>query len=87
MTRILALCAALALTACSDLNDTQQRAATGTIIGAGSGAVIGAIAGDAGMGALIGAGAGAVGGLVYDKVEHDKDEAYRQGVRDGRATR
>ncbi|QDL94432.1 hypothetical protein FDP22_21410 (plasmid) [Paroceanicella profunda] len=87
MKALLPVLAASLLSACAGMNDTQQRAASGTLIGAGSGAVIGAIAGDAGMGAVIGAGAGLLGGLVVDKVEKDKASAYEQGVRDGRATR
>lgn len=71
---------------CAGLNDTQQRALTGTAAGAAGGAVIGAIAGNAGVGAAIGAGAGLVGGLVVDKVQKDKDAAYRRGVADGQAS-
>jgi hypothetical protein len=41
----------LALTGCADMSATQQRAASGTLIGAGGGAVIGAIAGNAALGA------------------------------------
>jgi len=39
------------LAACADMTPTQQRALTGTAIGAGGGAVIGAIGGNAGLGA------------------------------------
>jgi uncharacterized membrane protein len=64
------------------MTPTQQRAATGTMIGAGGGAIIGAIAGNAGMGAAIGAGAGLLGGLVVDHSEKQKQAAYEQGRRD-----
>jgi hypothetical protein len=40
---------------------------TGSLIGAGAGGIIGAIAGNAGMGAAIGAGTGLVGGYLYGK--------------------
>ena len=53
---------AVPLVACADMTPTQQRALTGTAIGAGGGAVIGAIGGNAGLGAGIGAIAGAIGG-------------------------
>src|SRR5215471_7673268 len=59
--------AALPLAGCADMNQTQQRALSGTAMGAGGGAVIGAIAGNAGLGAGIGAVAGLAGGLIYDK--------------------
>jgi hypothetical protein len=65
---LFALVAAAALTTgCAGLTDTQQRTATGALVGVAGGAAIGSIAGDAGWGAVIGAGAGAAGGHVYDK--------------------
>lgn len=75
---------ALGLAACGDMNPRQQRALTGSAAGATGGAIVGAIAGDAALGAVIGAGAGLAGGLIVDKVENNKDAAYRRGVRDGR---
>ena len=50
------LIGAIALTGCSNMSPTEQRAVSGTAIGAAGGAVIGAIAGNAGLGAVIGAG-------------------------------
>ncbi len=41
-----------------------DRAASGALLGAGGGAVLGAIGGNAGLGALAGAGAGALGGAL-----------------------
>jgi osmotically inducible lipoprotein OsmB len=76
----------LALTGCTGMTDTQQRAVTGAGIGAAGGAVIGAIAGNAGLGAAIGAGAGLVGGLVVDKVQKDKQAAYNQGYAAGKTS-
>jgi len=65
---LFALVAAAALTAgCAGLTDTQQRTATGALVGVAGGAAIGSIAGDAGWGAVIGAGVGAAGGYVYDR--------------------
>lgn len=66
------LAAVLALTGCSNMSNTQQRVLSGTAIGAGGGALIGAAAGNAGAGALIGAGAGALGGYMYD--QHKKGQ-------------
>lgn len=73
-----------ALSACAGMNDRQQRAVTGTAIGAAGGAAVGAIAGDTLLGTAIGAGAGLAGGLIVDRVERDKQSAYDQGYRDGR---
>jgi hypothetical protein len=64
---VLAVAAMAVLAGCTDLNDTQQRALTGTAIGAGTGLVVGGIAGDAGVGAAVGAGVGLLGGLLYDR--------------------
>ena len=56
----------LSLTACSNMNRTQQRALSGGAIGAAGGAAIGAIAGGSLLtGALIGgAGGAAVGAMT-----------------------
>ncbi len=79
--RTLLLLAVLTLPAagCADLNPTQQRALTGTVGGAGIGAVAGAIGGNAGLGAAVGAGAGLLGGLVFDQHRRAEDRAFQQG--------
>jgi hypothetical protein len=77
----------ITLWGCAGMSETQQRAATGTLIGAGAGGIIGAIAGNAGMGAAIGAGTGLVGGYLYGKHKESEDEAYQRGVYDGRQGR
>ncbi len=59
---VLAFTAAVALTGCQQLNETQQDTLIGTGIGAGAGALIGGASGHAGTGAAIGAGVGAVTG-------------------------
>lgn len=74
----------LALAGCSNMTATQQRAASGTLIGAGGGAAIGAIAGNAALGAGIGAAAGLAGGLIYDQVKKNENAAYQQGYSAGR---
>ena len=57
------LAAALGLSACG--TSTGDRAASGGLIGAGAGAAIGSLYGDAGAGALIGGVAGAlIGGVA-----------------------
>jgi len=56
--------AAILLTGCAGMTDTQQRTL--------SGAAIGAIAGEAGWGAVIGAGVGAAGGYMYDRNQRAK---------------
>ena len=57
-----------ATTACSDMSDRQQRALSGGAIGAGGGALLGAVTGGSPLtGALIGgAGGAAVGALLPD---------------------
>lgn len=84
--KLAAVCLAcgVALAGCSGMNETQQRALSGTVIGAGGGAILGAIGGNAGLGAVIGAGAGLAGGLIYDSVKKNEDSAYRQGYAAGR---
>lgn len=66
---VAALAAVVMVSGCAGMTSTQQRAASGTVIGAAGGAAIGAIAGNAGMGAAIGAGAGLLGGLIVDRHE------------------
>ena len=79
----LAICGLL-LTGCAGLTDTQQRAMTGTGIGAAGGAVLGAIGGNAGLGAVAGAAAGLAGGLIYDRTKKNEEAAYQQGYSAGR---
>ena len=74
----------LALAACSDMSTTQQRTLSGGALGAGAGAIGGAIAGNTGLGIAIGAGVGMAGGYLYDKNQKAKDEAYQEGVAAGR---
>ena len=61
------------------MSETGQRTTSGALIGAGGGAIIGAIAGNAGMGAAIGAGAGLIGGFLYDKHKKSEEAAYERG--------
>lgn len=59
---------ALGLSACSGMNDKEQRALSGGAIGAGAGALVGGLAfGAPVVGALVGAGAGAATGAVTSK--------------------
>ena len=59
-----ALAAAVALSACG--TTTSDRAVSGGLIGAGAGAAIGSLSGNAGTGALIGGAAGAATGALTD---------------------
>jgi hypothetical protein len=64
---------ALALSACSGMDSTEQRTLSGGAIGAGAGAALGAITGGSLVGgALIGGAAGAGAGYLYDR-EKRKD--------------
>ena len=67
------------LAGCADMSQTQQRAVTGSLIGAGAGGLIGAAACNAGMGAAIGAGLGGTGGFLLGRHNEAVDAAYRQG--------
>ena len=63
---------ALSLSACSNMNNRDQRMLSGAGIGAGAGAVAGAVTGGSPVtGAAIGAAAGAAGGYIYDKNKDD----------------
>jgi hypothetical protein len=85
MKKILLLAAfAFLVAACADMTPTQQRALTGTVGGAGIGAVAGAIGGNAGLGALVGAGAGLAGGLIFDQARRSQDRAFQDGYAAGR---
>jgi hypothetical protein len=64
------LVAALAMTFAGCGDTSRSRTASGTAIGAGTGAIIGSFSGNAGRGALIGAGVGALGGVLVD--EHQR---------------
>jgi Glycine-zipper domain len=78
---------ALWLGACADMTPTQQRALTGTAIGAGGGAVLGANGGNAGLGAAASAGAGLIGGLLVDRSRQAQDQAFQQGFAAGQQSR
>lgn len=70
-----AACTALVigLGACSNLNDSQERALSGGALGAAGGAAIGALTGGSWVvGGLIGGAAGAAVGALTDE-EHDLD--------------
>lgn len=67
---VLAMAAALALGACSGLNQTEQRTLSGGAIGAGVGAVAGAVTGGCvGCGAVIGGAVGAGAGYISTKLK------------------
>jgi hypothetical protein len=59
------LVAALALGGCG--TTTGTRTASGALMGAAGGALIGSLSAQAGAGALVGLGAGALGGYLYDQ--------------------
>jgi hypothetical protein len=82
----LVLGATVLVASCAGMSDTQQRALTGTGIGAAGGAVIGAMAGNAGLGAVIGAGAGLAGGLLVDQSKKNQQAAYQSGYVAGKSS-
>jgi hypothetical protein len=62
---------------------TGERTASGALLGAGTGAALGSLSGDAGKGALIGAGAGALGGYLYDQNRKAEARRYYRNDRHG----
>jgi len=80
---VLVLVLTLGMAGCAGMSDTQQRTLSGGAIGAGAGAVVGAIAGHTLWGAAIGAVAGTAGGYLYDKDQKSKDAAYNKGYEAG----
>lgn len=77
------LAAAMALTGCANMSETQQDTAKGAGIGAAAGAVLGAIMGNrdtAAKGAVIGGAAGALGGYVWSKKMQDQKAAMEQAT-------
>ena len=70
------------LAGCADLSESQQRALTGSLLGAGAGGIIGAAAGNAGMGAAVGAGLGGTGGFLLGRHNEAVNRAYQQGRAD-----
>lgn len=81
---VLSLGVVVSLAGCAGMSDTQQRAVTGTAIGAAGGAAIGAMAGNAGLGAVVGAGAGLAGGLLVDAAKKNEQAAYQSGYSAGK---
>lgn len=74
MCSLLALAVLLLSTGCAGMTDQQQRALSGGAIGAGGGALFGAITGGSPViGAAVGGAAGVVGGLLVH--EHEKSKA------------
>jgi osmotically inducible lipoprotein OsmB len=78
-TTILVIVCTIGLAGCANMSNTQQRALSGTAIGAGGGAILGAIGGNAALGAVAGAGVGLIGGLIYDDIKKNEHAQYQQG--------
>ena len=67
-TLIISILLTVFMVGCSGMSTREQRVLSGGAIGAGSGAVIGAVTGGSvATGAVIGAGVGALGGLILDE--------------------
>jgi hypothetical protein len=74
----------ISLAGCTGMSATQQSTVTGGAAGAAGGALIGAMAGNAGLGAAIGGATGLAGGFLFGKHKESTQQAYQQGVADGR---
>jgi uncharacterized lipoprotein len=71
---VLSAVSLLALSACSNMSETQQRTLSGAAIGTAAGVAVGALTGGALLwGAAGGAAVGAAGGYVYD--QHEKSQS------------
>lgn len=66
----------LLVSGCAEMNDTQR----GTAMGAGLGALAGAVIGDSGKSAAIGAGVGALGGYIWSNQMAKKKAAMEQAT-------
>ncbi len=78
-----AAAAALTLTGCANMNETQQGTAKGAAIGAGLGGLLGAATGGSkriGSGAVLGAGAGALGGYIWSQRMQEQKAAMEQAT-------
>ena len=81
-----ALCtaaAAMVLSGCANMTETQSDSAKGAGIGAVAGAVLGGLTGGskgATQGAVIGAGAGALGGYIWSKKMQEQKAAMEQAT-------
>jgi hypothetical protein len=78
---------AVSLGGCANLTPGEQRALTGTGIGAAGGAVIGAMAGNAALGAGVGAAAGLAGGLLVNAWKNSQETSFNQGYAAGQQSR
>lgn len=75
--------AALALSGCANMSETQQGAAQGAGIGALAGVLLGAATGGskgATQGAVLGAGAGALGGYIWSQRMQEQKAAMEQAT-------
>ena len=72
------------LTGCAGMSQTDQRVLSGGAIGAGGGAVLGAIGGNAGLCAVLGGAAGLAGGYLWDQHKQAEEQSYYRGYNDGR---
>ena len=77
----------VSLGGCANLTPGEQRAATGTGIGAAGGALLGALGGNAALGAGVGAAAGLGGGLLVNSWKNNEHESYRNGYEAGERQR
>ncbi len=80
-TKLLPLCSALTALALANCAapagpSTQRGAATGALLGAGAGALIGHQSGHTGEGALIGAAAGGTAGALYGNAADQERRRY-----------
>ena len=76
-------CAALVMTGCANMSETQQGTAKGAGIGALAGAVLGAATGGskgAATGAVLGGAVGAGGGYIWSKKMQDQKAAMEQAT-------
>jgi hypothetical protein len=72
---------------CSNMDNTQQRALSGGVIGAAAGAVSAAIFDSNPIwGAIGGAAVGAASGYVYDLYEKDRQSEYNRGYEAGKSS-
>lgn len=75
------MAAAIGLSGCAGLDDTQQRTLTGAAGGTAVGGLLGSFSGNTALGAVLGAGVGGTGGYLYDQSQRRYEPPPRRDPR------
>jgi uncharacterized protein YcfJ len=75
------MAAAIGLSGCASLDNTQQRTLAGAAGGGALGGLVGSFSGNTALGAVLGAGVGGAGGYLYDRSQRQYEESPRRNDR------